>query len=180
MRSDPWSEAFAVHGSAVASFAAAAEAVEPSAWHVPRAEGKWSPALVTGHLIRTYDVLIAEVGGGAGMRIRLPAWKRLFLRLTLMPRLLRGGAFPRRVPAPPEIRPTEAPPDPASGAALFRQRAQEFETAVRNARARKPPARITHAYFGPASLPKAVLFCARHIQHHQAQLGVNAAASPYT
>jgi hypothetical protein len=178
MPSDSWSKAFACHGSAVASFASAAEAVEPSAWHVPRAEGKWSPALITGHLIRTYDVLIAEVEGGAGMRVRLPAWKRLFLRLTLMPRLLRGGAFPRAVPAPPEIRPTEAPPDPANGAALFRQRAQEFETAVRNARTRKPPARITHAYFGAAPLPKAVLFCARHIDHHRAQLGLNAQASP--
>ncbi len=171
MPSDSWSEAFACHGSAVASFASAAEAVAPSAWNVPRAEGKWSPALITGHLIRTYDVLIAEVEGGAGMKVRLPAWKRLFLRLTLMPRLLRGGAFPRAVPAPPEILPTEAPPDPANGAALFRQRARELEAAVRNARTRKPPARITHAYFGAAPLPTAVLFCARHIEHHRAQLG---------
>ena len=172
MRSDSWSEAFACHSSAVSSFASAAEAVEPAAWHVPRAEGKWSPALVTGHLIRTYDVLIDELAGGSGMRILLPAWKRLFLRLTLMPRLLRGGAFPRRVPAPPEIRPKEAPPDPASGAALFRQRAREFEAAVQSARARKPPARITHAYFGTASLAKAMLFCARHVEHHRPQLRV--------
>jgi hypothetical protein len=170
MRSDAWSEAFACHGSAVSSFASAAEAVEPTLWHVPRAAGKWSPALVTGHLIRTYEVLIDELAGGPGMRILLPAWKRLFLRLTLMPKLLRGDGFPRRAPAPPEIRPTEAPPDPQSGAALFRQRAQEFETAVQNARVRRPRARITHAYFGAAPLAKAVLFCARHIEHHQGQL----------
>jgi hypothetical protein len=170
MRSDSWSEAFACHGSAVSSFASAAEAVEPGAWHLPRAAGKWSPALVTGHLIRAYEVLMDELDGGAGMRILLPTWKRLFLRLTLMPRLLRGGGFPGRVPAPREIRPTEAPPDPQSGAALFRQRAQEFETAVQNARTRKPPARITHAYFGTVPLAKAVLFCARHVEHHQTQL----------
>jgi hypothetical protein len=170
MRSDSWSEAFACHGSAVSSFATAAEAVEPAEWHLPRAAGKWSPALVTGHLIRSYEVLMDELAGGAGMRILLPAWKRLFLRLTLMPRLLRGDGFPRRVPAPREIRPTDAPPDPPSGAALFRQRAREFETAVQNARSRQPPARITHAYFGTVSLAEAVLFCARHVEHHQTQL----------
>jgi len=170
MRADPWSEAFACHGSAVSSFASAAEAIEPAAWHLPRAAEKWSPALVTGHLILSYEVLMDELGGGAGMRIVLPAWKRLFLRFTLLPRLLRGDGFPRRAPAPPEIRPADAPPDPASGAALFRQRAQEFETAVQNARARKPPARITHAYFGTVSLARAVLFCARHVEHHQSQL----------
>jgi hypothetical protein len=106
------------------------------------------------------------------MRILLPGWKRLFLRLTLMPRLLRGGGFPGRVPAPREIRPTDAPADPASGAALFRQRAREFESAVQNARSRQPPARITHAYFGTVSLATAVLFCARHVEHHRTQLPV--------
>jgi hypothetical protein len=170
MRSDSWSEAFTCHGSAVSSFASAAEAVEPAAWHLPRAAGKWSPALVTGHLIRSYEVLMDELGGGPGMRILLPTWKRLYLRLTLMPRLLRGGGFPGRVPAPPEIRPKETLPDPLSGAALFRQRAWEFETAVQDARTRKPPARITHAYFGTVSLADAVLFCARHVEHHQPQL----------
>jgi hypothetical protein len=170
MRSDSWSEAFACHGSAVSSFAAEAEAIEPAAWHLPRAAGKWSPALVTGHLIRSYEVLMDELGGGPGMRIVLPAWKRLFLRFTLLPRLLRGGRFPGRVPAPPEIRPQEAPLDPPSGAALFRQRAREFEIAVENARTRQPPARITHAYFGAVSLAEAMLFCARHVEHHQPQL----------
>jgi hypothetical protein len=170
MRSDSWSEAFACHGAAVSSFASVAEAVEPEAWHLPRASGKWSPALITAHLIRSYEVLMDELAGGSGMRILLPAWKRLPLRLTLLPRLLRGGGFPGRVRAPREIRPTEAPPDPQSGAALFRQRAQEFETAVQNARTRQPPARITHAYFGTVPLAKAVLFCARHVEHHQAQL----------
>jgi hypothetical protein len=51
MSSDSWSEALACHGSAVSSFASAAEAVDAAVWHLPRTAGKWSLALVTGHLI---------------------------------------------------------------------------------------------------------------------------------
>ena len=166
MPSDRWSEALRIHGSSIAAFAAAAEAVEPEAWDRPRAEGKWSPAQITEHLIRTYDVLLIEVGGGAGMKVRTRLWMRLFLRLTLMPRLLRGGRFPARSPAPPEIRPSKEPPDQQSGIALFRQRAREFEAAAQG----RPDGRMTHAYFGALRLADGLVFCARHLDHHRAQL----------
>jgi len=164
--STSWSEAFRVHGSAASAFAAAAEAVEPEAWDRPRAEGKWSPAQITDHLIRTYDVVLREIGGGAGMKVRTPFLMRIVLRLTYKPRILRGGWFPARAPAPPEIRPSKAPPGQQDGIALFRQRAQEFETAFRA----KPEARLTHAYFGTLKSAAGLLFCARHIEHHCAQL----------
>src|SRR5688572_20474893 len=96
-----WLEALRIHGSAASAFAATAEAVEPEAWDRPLAEGKWSPAQITDHLIRTYDVILREIGGGGGMKVRTRLWMRLFLRLTYMPRILRGGRFPARAPAPP-------------------------------------------------------------------------------
>jgi len=167
MPSDRWPEAIRLHGSAASAFAAAAEAVEPDAWDRPLAEGKWSPAQITDHLIRTYDVLLREIGGGGGKKIRTRLWMRLFLRLTLMPRILRTGRFPARAPAPPEIRPSKTPPDQKSGVELFRQRAGEFEAAAQDA---GPRAQMTHAYFGALPLADGVLFCARHLEHHLNQI----------
>ncbi len=166
MPSDRWPEALRLHGSAASAFAAAAEAVEPEAWDRPRAEGKWSPAQITDHLIRTYDVILREIGGGGGMKVRTRLWMRLFLRLTYMPRILRGGWFPAGAPAPPEIRPGKTPRGQQDGVALFRQRAKEYETAVQG----KPEARLTHAYFGALAPADGVLFCARHIEHHLNQI----------
>jgi hypothetical protein len=166
MPSVRWPEALRIHGSAASAFAAAAEAVAPEAWDLPWAEGKWSPAQITGHLIQTYDVLLREIEGGGGMKVRTRPWLRLLLRLTYMPRILRGGWFPARAPAPPEIRPGKTPPGQQDGIALFRQRAKEFETAVQG----KPEARVTHAFFGALAPADGVLFCARHIEHHRNQL----------
>jgi hypothetical protein len=167
------------HASAAAAFATAAESVEAAAWHRPRAEGKWSPAQVTDHLIRAYDVLLRELGGGKGMEIRTRFWQRLFLRFTLYPRLLRGGVFPAAAPAPREIRPL-AEPDQPTAIALFRQRAAEFEAAIEQSRKQNPRARLTHAYFGSAPLAEGVLFCARHIEHHRAQLPLRSTAKRRT
>ncbi len=167
---DRWSQALAIHRSASAAFAAAAEAVDPATWQLPRAEGKWSPAQMTDHLIQTYDVLLRELEGGPGMRVRTRLLQRVFLRLTLMPRLLRGARFPERIPAPPEIRPTGAPADQQDGIALFGQRASDFEAAAQQAHGQIPRVRLTHAYFGPSSVANGVLFCARHIEHHRAQI----------
>ena len=160
-------EALRVHGSAVSEFSTAAEAVAPEAWGRPLGEGKWSPAQIADHLNRTYDVLLREVGGAAGMKVRTRSWMRFVLKLTYLPRILRSGWFPAGAPAPPEIRPAkEDLPDQASAVARFRQLAGEFETAVQE----RPEARITHTYFGALKLADGVLFCARHIEHHRAQL----------
>lgn len=167
MPSTRWSEALRIHGSAVSSFASAAESLEPEAWARPLAEGKWSPAQVTDHLIRTYDVILGEIAGGGGMKIRTSFLLRLLLNLTYKPRILRGGWFPARAPAPPEIRPRkERLPEQASAVALFRQRAEEYEKAMQG----RPEARLTHAYFGRLTPAEGILFCARHIEHHRRQL----------
>lgn len=168
--SDRWSQALAIHRSASAALATAAEEVEPDAWHRPQADGKWSPAQITDHLIQTYVVLLRELEGGEGMRVRTRFLQRVFLRLTMMPRLLRGAGFPERAPAPPEIRPSKAPADQQDGVALFRRRAAEFEAAAQRVLKQRPSAQLTHAYFGRSSLAVSVLFCARHIEHHRAQI----------
>jgi hypothetical protein len=159
-------ESLELHATASEAFLRSAESVPDARWHQPAAEGKWSPAQLTDHLVRTYDALLQELGGGPGMRIRTRLWQRLLLRVTVKPRLLRGGPFPRGIRAPREIRPAEAGPDKAVGLALFRERAASFVQAVRAA---PPGKQLTHPFLGMGPVPEGVLFCARHLQHHNAQ-----------
>jgi hypothetical protein len=155
------------HATATAAFLRTVEAVPEERWHQPLADGKWSPAQLTEHLVRTYDVLLQELAGGPGMRVRTRPWMRILLRLTVAPRLLRGGRFPDGIRAPREIRPGDAPADKPEGLALFRERAESF---VRAARAAPAAKRLTHPFFGIGSVAEGVLLCARHIRHHHAQL----------
>ncbi|MCM2316240.1 MAG: DinB family protein [Thermoanaerobaculia bacterium] len=164
--SDSVAASLALHDSAVGDLVAKAERVPEAQWFVPMGEGKWSPAEVLAHLVCTYDTLLRELAGGAGMAIRTRLWQRWLLRLTVVPGLLAGGAFPKGAVAPRETRPGGVLDRPES-IALFRRRAAELDEAARNA---KTGQKITHAYFGPATVARGVLLCARHIQHHAAQL----------
>jgi hypothetical protein len=157
-----------LHSQAAADFASAAERIPSEKWLVPRAEGKWCPAQLLEHLNLVYDVLLRELAGGAGMQIRRPLWMRIVLRLTVMPRILRGAGFPPGAPAPRETRPAMPAADQAALIAAFKSRAARLDSAA--AQTQGSGAKLTHAYFGRASVEKAVLLCARHIEHHHKQL----------
>lgn len=159
--------ALQVHDHAACSLISTVEAIPESRWSEPVAPGKWSAAQILEHLLATYEIILRELGGGSGMNIRTPRWQQLLLRLSVAPRILRGRGFPRGAPSPRELRPGEGIPR-ERGLALFQERAKQFETAAAAAR---PGQRITHAYFGKASLATGVLLCARHIEHHTLQIG---------
>ena len=165
-----WPDLQQVHSQAAADVVSTAGRVPAEKWLVSRAEGKWSPAEIVEHLSLAYDVLLRELAGGAGMAIRTSLWQRIVLRLTIMPKLLRGEPFPQGTRSPREIRPATASPDQAAAIASLRDRAARFDAAVSEARRKNPRTRLTHAYFGRSSLDNAVLLCARHMQHHQKQL----------
>lgn len=160
------SSSLALHQAAVDDLVAKAEVLPESAWFGPTSPGKWSPAEVLAHLVCTYDTLLRELAGGPGMAIRTKLWQRWLLRFTVLPRMLAGGAFPKGAVAPRETRPAGTL-GRAESVALFRRRAAELEEAARSA---KEGQRLTHAYFGAATLAHGVLLCTRHIQHHTAQL----------
>ena len=161
-------EAERLHTDAVSDLVATASSVPEARWRAPRAEGKWSPAETVEHLTIAYDVLLRELAGGGGMAIRTTLWQRILLRLTLVPKILRDGAFPKGARAPRETRPQMPEHGQAEAIARFRERATRFsETAADPRHAR---ARLTHAYFGRASVTNTILLCARHIEHHRAQL----------
>lgn len=161
-----WEDVRKLHREAAASIATTVEQIPSDVWVRPRAEGKWSPADTLTHLLLTFDTLQRELEGGKGMNIITKLWQRVLLRLFLVPKLLRGGAFPKNARAPRELRPQTPALTQAEAAAKFRARAAEFEAAAEKARDGK----LTHAYFGMASVTDGVLLCTRHMQHHQKQL----------
>ena len=170
MSSLNWPDIQQLHSQAAAEVVSTAGRVPAEKWLVPRAEGKWSPAEIVEHLSLAYDVILRELAGGGGMAIRTKLWQRIMLRLTIMPKLLRGEAFPSGTRSPREIRPATASPDQAAAIASLGDRAARFVIAVSEAQRKNPRTRLTHAYFGRSTIDNAVLLCARHIQHHHKQL----------
>jgi uncharacterized damage-inducible protein DinB len=159
-----------LHADAVAGFLSTVERVPADRWKVPRAEGKWSPAETLEHLAIAYDVLLRELETGVGMKVVTSVWQRLLLRVTMVPRILRTGIFPKNARAPREVRPQMPPSDKATAIAAFREKADRFAAEVARTRAARPRARLTHAYFGSAPLADGLLLVARHIEHHRRQL----------
>ncbi|MBA4170510.1 MAG: DinB family protein [Chloroflexi bacterium] len=150
--------------------------VPAEAWMQPHAHGKWTYAELMQHLTLTYDVLSQELEGGPAMSVRTAWWQRILLNLTVRPRIIRGGGFPRGAPAPREVRPKTVTADPGEAALIFAAARARFERAVAAARADNPGMRITHAYFGRRPLEEALRFCAAHLRHHQAQMSASMVA----
>ena len=165
-----WEAARKLHSDAAASVAAAAELIPAEKWLAPRAGGKWSPAQVLEHLSLAYDVLNRELTGGPGMQIRTKLWQRLMLRLVMLPKIMRGGGFPEGARAPREFRDPVGNPDQRAAIASFRERAAKFEALAAGAEQSGRRVRLSHAYFGRSNVRNAVVLCARHVQHHCAQL----------
>jgi hypothetical protein len=157
------------HRAAIEEFAQAVETLDRNAWNVARAAGKWTPAEIAQHLILSYGPPMSELGGGAGFAVRLPWWKRTFLRRKVLPKIVFGEEFPKGAPAPREIRPREGASSPESAARLLRENAGEFARRLCEAHAGKP-VRLTHSYFGRLTAPQILKLMAVHARHHRAQL----------
>ena len=164
-----WPDVKQFHSEVAVELVSAAQRVRPDKWLVPRGEGKWSPAQVVEHLNLAYDVLLRELAGGEGMKVRTKFLRRTLLRWTIMPRLMRGAPFPPGVPAPREVRDPVANADQNAAIESFAARAARLETAAAQA-AQNGGVRLTHAYFGKSSLVQGILLCAQHIRHHRKQL----------
>ena len=165
-----WESAHKLHVDAAADFTDAASRIPSDRWLAPRGEGKWSPAEIVEHVSLAYDVMLREISGGPGMAIRTRLWQRLLLRVYMVPGLLRGKPFPKGARAPKETRPTLSTTDQNAAITALRDKAARFDAAAVEAQGSGRRVRLTHAYFGAASLRNAVIPCARHVQHHRKQL----------
>lgn len=161
--------ALEAHRAALAAFVQRARRVPAAQWEVPRASGKWSPAEITEHLRLSTEKLREEAEGSSSMRLVLPAWKRLLLRLTVLPRILRSGRFPRGAPAPREVRPVSPglPRDEALG--RFEREIARLEAAC-GATPANGRRLLGHPYFGKISLTRFHRLLAVHALHHREQL----------
>jgi len=149
------------HRAAIEAFARAVEAVDPDAWNVARAPGKWTPAEIAQHLILSYGPPLAELGGGPGFAIRVPWWKRAVLRWKVLPKIVHAEEFPKGAPAPRESRPTSGAASPEAAGLLVREGSAEFARRLREADAARP-ARLSHPYFGKLTAPEILKLMAVH------------------
>jgi hypothetical protein len=148
---------------------AAARRVAPVDWRSPVGVSKWSPAEITEHLNLTYDVLLAQLRGGEGLRVRTgPVVRRamatIALRMILLSRRIPTGAR-----APSEIRPEYIADSRAEALTRFERLAGDLDRQVAE-RYGDPSARLTHHLFGELDLVRGVDFVAIHLDHHRRQL----------
>lgn len=157
------------HAGSVAAFISAAEATPASAWELPLAEGKWSPAQVAEHLRLTYEAAGRELTGGAGIRIRTSWWLRLILRVRVLPAILRTGRIGGGALAPRELRPGPGPFRRDATLADLRQAAATVQADLMT-RVRDGRAGLTHHVFGRLAPARTLRFLTVHNLHHARQL----------
>jgi hypothetical protein len=159
--------ALAEHRAALAAFVERARRVPPAQWERPAAPGKWSAGEITEHLRLALEALDRELRGDSAMRRVLPWWKRILLRRTVLPRILRTGRFPKGV-APREVRPSAPGIGQAEALRRLTEALGRFEAACGNRSAFGR--RLTHPYFGGLALPRYYRLLALHTLHHREQL----------
>ena len=156
--------------AAAAAFRSGAAAIPIDAWDRPRAEGKWSPAQETEHVVLSHELFLSQLHGGPPMRAIVTGWKLVALRRLALPWILGTGRFPRGARAPRESRPVAVG---ASRADLLGR----LDRAVHGVSAlltsdgvdiTRPPLR--HPYFGMMTVIQVVRLSALHTCHHLASL----------
>ena len=154
------------HRAAVHEYAERARAVTSSQWFTPRAEGKWTPAEETRHLVLTYEALTRDLLEGKTLRLRGTPWKRRLWRVIGMWSVLWRKRLPVGVSAPRELRPLPENTPRDNLIPVLSQRVSEFEAAVEFTLAKDPDRTITHPMMGALTLSHSLKFCAVHVRHH--------------
>lgn len=173
-----WPATLAEHRRAVHDCASRIALVPSDRWTRPRVPGKWSFAEEALHVAQVYEVLLAELAGGPGMRVRFPPWRVALFRHGVLPMLVALGRLPTNIRAPREVRPdlaeaTLATPDMAAD--RVGQRAAAVEEALAGAleRMRRDPRHrtyVTHPFFGQLEPVAALQFLSLHTKHHSRHL----------
>jgi hypothetical protein len=158
------------HHDAIGAFLAAAAAVPPSRWSVPRAPGKWSPGQVAEHLALAYEVNRGVLHGNPPP-VAAPRWLRPLIRKFLLGPVLRRGRFIPGSRAPRAFQPGPAPAAPDELLSRLAAAMTGFET---DAAALQTDA-IDHPFFGRLPLDDFVRLQEIHTRHHRGQLAPAAA-----
>lgn len=158
------------HIDAVREFVERANAVSGPKWLTPRAEGKWTPAQETKHVILAYEAFVRQLTVGTPMRLRGNALKRRVWRLIGLTSILWRKRIPVAVNAPREVRPEPITSGPDELLPELRRRAEEFDLAFAHAWRHEPRRRMSHYMFGTISLDQGIRLVSVHTRHHAAFL----------
>ena len=140
-------------------------AVPATAWSVPRAPGKWSPAEESEHITLAHELFADQLAGGRALDAVTSGWRRVALHWIVMPWILRTGRFPR-ARSPREA----APAGVALPCAVLTARLGAASRAVRSGlECRGKDAfrvRLPHPYFGDMTCVQLLRLTAVHTRHH--------------
>lgn len=165
-----WQELLDDHAASVQEFAAKAGRVGAARWLVPRAEGKWTPAQETRHLILAYDAFLRDASGAGKMQLRGSRMMRRIWRLFGLTVILWRKRIPVAARAPRESRPEWEPASAAELLPLFHDRATRFAETITRLQKHEPGRTFTHPYFGELAIDQTLTLVAVHNRHHAAFL----------
>lgn len=138
-----------------------------SAWSVPRAPGKWSPAQLVEHVARSMEESANEVTGAPSKFYTLPTFLRPLLRGLFFKRVLKKRAFPRARTGK-AFDPASGPATPAEGRKRVEGALVRFDQACRTQAAKGPG--MTSTLFGHVTIDDYATFQEIHTRHHRKQL----------
>jgi hypothetical protein len=157
------------HDAAVEAFLAAARDLAPVRWHAPIADGKWTPAQITQHVIQTYEVLIRQLRTGQGLTVQTGWVLRQVLRVVVLRPIMWFRRLPPGAKAPRDLRPGQRQIEQDEAVVRLRGVVAEFKRELMTRRGEKD-LQLTHHIFGSVDALNGLDFVAVHTEHHGRQL----------
>lgn len=158
------------HERAVREFVGKARVVDHARWFTPRAEGKWTPAQETRHLILTYEEFVRQLHGASPIRLRGGLYTRVLSRAIGLTSILWFEKIPVAVRAPREVRPDPETRPADELLADLETRTAAFARSFEDVWGRSPRPKLQHPLFGRVSLATGIRFLTVHTRHHAAFL----------
>lgn len=168
-----WSAALREHEAAVREFLAACGGIAPDDWQRASAPGKWTAAAVVLHVCRAYALGRDAATGGESMRLKVSPSAAWISRMLILPVVLATHRFPRGARSPREVVPDAAEASlllPDVAVRRLDDAAEQAAEQLRQAAARRPTPRVTHAYFGPLAPLATLRLLSAHTVHHARDL----------
>jgi len=157
------------HAAAVREFVAAARRASHR-WLTPRAEGKWTPAQETQHVVLSYREFLRQLSDTTPMRVRTGVVRRRVARLVGLTSILWRKRIPVAVNAPREARPPWIETPPEDLIPVLEALGRDFEQQFRRTWHAEPRRRMSHYIFGTLTLDQGLRLVTVHTRHHAAFL----------
>lgn len=164
-----WAVVSERHARAVSEFLDAANGIPAERWLLPVADGKWTPAQVTVHVIQSYEITTRQLRTGEGLKVQTGWLVRRILRQVVLRPIMWTRKLPRGAKAPKILLPGETAIGRDEALDRLRIVVAEFEGELR-ARRDQPDLQLTHHIFGSFDPCTGLDFLAVHTAHHGRQL----------